>query len=70
MGNQGKNQVKTTISNWIKKTSTLAGIDTQTFTSHSTRAAAASKSKAKGLARDIILTRGNWEKKVNIRKIL
>ena len=28
--------VKTTISNWIKKTLTLAGIDTHTFTAHST----------------------------------
>ena len=58
--------VKPTISNWIKKTLTLTGIDTQTFTAHSTRAA--SKSKAKSLSRGIILSRGNWKNKSTFEK--
>ena len=54
---------KTTISNWIKQTLKLAGIDTQQFTAHSTRSAAASKAESRSLPREIILARGNWKNK-------
>jgi len=52
---------KTTLSNWIKQTLSLAGIEG--FTGHSTRSAATSKAKAKGLSIDTILERGNWKRK-------
>jgi integrase len=52
---------KTTISNWVKKTLVLAGITG--FTGHSTRSAASSKAKDKGISLETILERGNWNSK-------
>ena len=54
-----KEVAKTTISNWIKETLNLAGI--QGFTGHSVRASASSKAAGKGLSLDTILGRGNWK---------
>ena len=59
---------KTTISNWIKHTLKLAGINTELFTAHSTRSSSSSKSRGKGLSRDIILNRGNWKNSSTFEK--
>lgn len=48
-----------TISNWLKHTVHAAGIE-EDFTSHSTRAASASKANLKGLSIKEILTKANW----------
>lgn len=49
-----------TISRWTKKVLKNSGIDTQIFSSHSTRAAAASKAKQKDVPLDTILSTIGW----------
>ena len=48
-----------TISRWIKKILSQAGVGTE-FAAHSTRGAASSKAVASGIPIDSILKRGNW----------
>ena len=50
-----------TISTWLKETLKLAGINTNIFTPHSTRAAGSSKSRGKGMNKQTILSMGNWK---------
>ena len=52
-----------TISSWIKEILSAAGIDMSMFTPHSTRSAASSHTKQKGLNRENILQMGNWRQK-------
>lgn len=56
-----------TIGRWIKNTLTQAGIDTQTFTAHSTRCAATSKACA-SVSADIILATAGWNEESTFRK--
>lgn len=49
-----------TISRWIKDILTKSGIDTNIFTSHSTRHASSSKAKAMGLNIDTIRRTAGW----------
>jgi len=49
-----------TIGHWIKNVMTLSGIDTNTFSAHSTRGTATSKVKAVGLPVGEILKTANW----------
>lgn len=56
-----------TISRWIKSTLTLAGIDTQIFSAHSTRCAATSKACA-SVSADIILATAGWNEESTFRK--
>ena len=51
-----------TISSWLKNTSTCAEIDTPVYKGHSTRAAASSKAHTTGLSVAEILDRANWSK--------
>ena len=49
-----------TIGHWLKNFMKEAGIDTSTFTAHSTRGAATSKAKAAGVPMADILKAANW----------
>ncbi|KAI9550772.1 hypothetical protein GHT06_004559 [Daphnia sinensis] len=49
-----------TVGRWIKDQLGLAGIDTSSFTAHSTRGAAASKAARSGLPIQTILDHGHW----------
>lgn len=49
-----------TISAWIKKELKAAGVDTERFSGHSTRGAAASKAAASGVSVESILSAGHW----------
>ena len=51
---------KSTVAGWDKAILASAGIDTNLFTSHSSRAVSTSKAKVKG---EDILKRGNWSNK-------
>ena len=50
-----------TISRWTKQVLTNSGIDTKYFTSHSTRAASATKADQKEISLDTILNTIGWE---------
>ena len=52
--------VPSTIANWLKSLMEAAGVDTETFKAHSTRAASTSKAKFQGLSVEQIVKRGNW----------
>ena len=54
---------KSTVAGCVKAILGSAGIDTNLFTAHSTRAASTSKAKVKGLSLEDILKRGNWSNK-------
>ena len=58
---------KSTVAGRVKTILGSAGIDTNLFTAHSTRAASTSKAKVKGLSLDI-LKRGNWSNKSTWQK--
>ena len=49
-----------TIARWLKTIMEMAGIDTNTYKAHSTRAASTSKAKAKGMSTKQILSLANW----------
>ena len=53
-----------TVSRWLKGFLKRSGIDTSTFTEHSTRTASASKSKQVVLSLPVILKRGQWTNKI------
>ena len=55
-----KSVSRDTISRWTKTVLQNSGIDTTKFTSHSTRAASASKAKQKDVPLDIILAHAGW----------
>ena len=59
---------KSTVAGCIKAILGSAGIDTNLFTAHSTRAASTSKAKVKGLSLEDILKRGNWSNKSTWQK--
>ena len=52
--------VSSTVSGWLKKALSKAGIDTDTFKGHSTRSASSSKVGFKGAPMQEILKRGSW----------
>ena len=56
------------VAGWIKAIWGSAGIDTNLFTAHSTRAASTYKAKLKGLSLEDILKRGNWSSKSTWQK--
>ena len=49
-----------TISRWIKSTLKVAGVNTDKFTAHSTRAAACSAASRHGVPLDVILKTAGW----------
>jgi hypothetical protein len=51
-----------TIGRWIKDQLKSAGVDTNIYTAHSTRGAAASKSAASGVPIQAILKQGHWSR--------
>ena len=57
-----------TVSRWLKEALKLAGIDTSTFTGHSTRAASTSKAKVTGVSIQDIVKRGHWSNKSTFTK--
>ena len=56
------------VAGWIKAIWGSAGIDTNLFTAHSTRAASTSKAKVKGSSLEDILKRGNCSNKTTWQK--
>ena len=56
------------VSRWIVEVLTLAGIDTSTFTAHSTRSASTSKAKSQGISTKDILKRGHWSNRSTFQK--
>ena len=50
------------IARWLKVVMTEAGINTDVFKAHSTRAASTSKAQAQGLSTSQIMERANWTK--------
>ena len=51
-----------TVARWIKSYMERAGVDTQTFSAHSTRGAAASKAVASGVPIESVLTAAQWSR--------
>lgn len=51
---------KDTLSRWVKETLSQAGIDTKTFSAHSTRAASTSTAEAKGVPIQCITDSAGW----------
>lgn len=49
-----------TLSRWLKKTMSAAGINTHVFKAHSTRSASASKAAVKGVPIDMVLSNAGW----------
>ena len=60
--------VTSTVSGWIIKTLSLAGVDTSTFKGHSTRSASTSKACAQGVPLKEILKRAFWSNKTTFEK--
>ena len=56
------------ISRWVRNTLTKAGIDTLTFTPHSTRSAATSAAARVDTPLDVILKSAGWASDCNFRK--
>lgn len=59
---------KQTISRWIKTTMSLAGIDTDTYKPHSTRAAATSAANRSEVPVEEILSKAGWSNEKTFRK--
>lgn len=57
-----------TVSRWIKNVMEKAGIDTQVFSSHSTRAAATSAAKANNVSINTIMDAAGWSRESTFRK--
>ena len=57
-----------TISRWAKIVLQRSGIDTELFTSHSTRAASVSKAKQTDVPLDEILSQAGWSTAVTFKK--
>ena len=57
-----------TVSRWLVKVLSLAGVDTSTFKGHSTRTASSSKAKALGVPTKEILRRGHWSRYSTFQK--
>lgn len=51
-----------TVANWLKRIMQAAGLDTEMFKAHSTRAASTSKAKMEGLSVTDILQQANWSR--------
>ena len=58
--NPHKEVCSSTISGWIKKVLSLAGIDTNVFKGHSSRSAASSRAELAGASISEILSMGSW----------
>ena len=59
---------KDTIARWVKNTLTQAGVNTNTFSSHSFRSSASSKTNNMGVDLDTILKMGCWSRESTFRK--
>jgi hypothetical protein len=57
-----------TIARWLKVTMAMSGIDTSTFTAHSTRSASTSKALNKGLSIKQITDKANWSNQTTFLK--
>ena len=51
---------KDTLARWIRSILKVSGVNTDTFTAHSCRAASTSKAMSSGVALDVILKAGQW----------
>ena len=51
---------KDTLARWIRSTLKVSGVNMDTFTAHSCRAASTSKAMSSGVALDVILKAGQW----------
>ena len=51
---------KDILARWIRSTLRVSGVNTDTFTAHSCRAASTSKAMSSGVALDVILKAGQW----------
>ena len=58
---------KDTIAKWVKNTLTQAGVNTNTFSSHSCRSSASSKANNMGADLDNILKMGCWSRESAFR---
>ena len=58
--NRHKTVSTPTVSRWLMNVLSAAGIDNNTFTAHSARAASGSKAKAQRAPTNEILKRGSW----------
>ena len=56
------------IARWIKELLTEAGVDTDKFSAHSTRAAASSSAKAAGLSTAEIMKMAGWSRQSTFEK--
>jgi site-specific recombinase XerD len=57
-----------TIARWIKNVLKESGIDTNTFSAHSTRSVAASQAARVGWSTEAILRAGNWARESNFNR--
>ena len=57
-----------TIGHWLKRIMTLAGIDTGSFSAHSTRGAATSKARAAGVSVPDILRAADWSSESTFKR--
>lgn len=60
--------VGSTIASWIKRQLHEGGVDTQTFSAHSTRGAASSRAAARGVPIQAILKAANWSSESTFAK--
>ena len=56
------------LSRWLKHVLRLSGIDTKTFSAHSTRMASSSKAHKGGVGMDTILATAGWSSDSNFKK--
>lgn len=63
-----KPAARDTVANWMKRTLSLAGIDTSVFKAHSTRGASTSKAKEAGVSLADILRVADWSSDTTFNK--
>ena len=59
-----------TVSRWLGQVLAMAGINTEVFKAHSTRAASSSKAEVTGVSLTDIIKQGHWSQTFNLSKIL
>ena len=59
-----------TVSRWLGQVLAMAGINTEVFKAHSTRAASSSKAEVTGVSLTDIIKQGHWPQAFNLSKIL
>ena len=63
-----KSVSKDTISRWLRTILQDAGVDTNVFKSHSTRAASSSSAKTKGISTALIMNSVGWKSETTFAK--